>query len=61
MAKLNIDKIYSELNKEDGANELLVAFESIRDFIAKKISQDAKEKEEEANALNEIVQKISGN
>ena len=58
MAKFNLERIYEELNKEEDCIKLSDAFEGIKNFIAKKISQQAQTLEDEATTLNQLVQKI---
>ena len=57
--KINTDKIIKELSKGDIV-EQIDAYNAIREFITNSLLENQKKKEEEANNLQSILDRING-
>lgn len=54
-------KVYAELDKISGMQELTAAIEKLKEFASKKITQEIKDEEERIGRHKELIQKINGN
>ena len=61
MAKLNIEKIYEQLDKAENRNELNTAFLEIKDFVVKKLSAEKEDALSVVGEIDEVIKKINGN
>ena len=57
MAKVNLDKVFKELDKCE-ENDILVAFQSIKEFLTNKLISIQKDAEERANELQNKVDSL---
>ena len=58
--KTDLQKIYSELDKSDNYEELEIAFNSIKDFVVKKLQSKKQEVDSHSELLAEKIKNING-
>ncbi len=61
MAKPNIEKIKSEIDKATSANEIFELYSELKSYATSKLEAIRSEAEEKANSIQNQIDRINGN